>query len=80
MMQAVSDFYYYKDEDVQVLGIPYVGGKIKMLILLPAEKFGLHKLLTNTDGKKLFKYVNEVSWTRVQVLWQNSKFRIFRTK
>ncbi|VDD88737.1 unnamed protein product [Enterobius vermicularis] len=74
MMQAVSDFYYYKDEDVQVLGIPYVGGKIKMLILLPAEKFGLHKLLTNTDGKKLFKYVNEVSWTRVQV--EIPKFRL----
>lgn len=66
-MQKVDNFDYYEDSDVQLLGIPYKGNEVIMYILLPVEKFGLAKLLANTDGKKLLDYMTQTVKTKVQV-------------
>ncbi|VDD88739.1 unnamed protein product [Enterobius vermicularis] len=67
MMHKIDSFDYYSDDSVQVLGIPYEGNEVKMLIFLPVEKFGLTKFLTNIDGKKLLQYMMRTSRTKVEV-------------
>ena len=38
MRQSETRFGYYEDEDVQVLELPYQGGAISMLVVLPADE------------------------------------------
>lgn len=57
MMRVKASFQYYEDSQVQTLGVSYVGEDIRMFILLPKERYGLHKLLTSLNGTKLSMFM-----------------------
>lgn len=45
MMKQVNEkFYYTEDNDVQVLGLPYVTDQLAFYIFLPKQRFGLSQL------------------------------------
>jgi serpin B len=44
MMRQSHDFNYAEDEHAQVLELPYDGGGVSMLVILPRERDGLGKL------------------------------------
>ncbi|VDN24085.1 unnamed protein product, partial [Gongylonema pulchrum] len=67
MMAMKEKFSYYEDDDVQVLGMPYVGGQTQMHIILPQRRFGLADFEQNLTGKKLLSYVQRSCVTEVEV-------------
>jgi serpin B len=46
-------FVYYSDKDLQAIELPYKGGAISMLVLLPAEKQGLSRVENLLTREKL---------------------------
>lgn len=56
-MHVTSNFIYSEDGQARVLGLPYVGQELFMFVILPKERFGLQKLLSSLNGKKLAQYV-----------------------
>jgi serpin B len=44
LMTQKGDFSYGKNEDMQLLALPYVGDRLSMIVLLPNEVDGLSKL------------------------------------
>ncbi|MFP4041808.1 MAG: serpin family protein [Bacteroidales bacterium] len=65
---------YYKDNLAEVLEIPYSGGEISMLIVLPHETYGMEKLESKLDRSLYEKYNQELS--RKQVELSLPKFNI----
>ncbi len=44
LMRQTNNFYYAEDDAVQILQLPYKGGRMAMVIVLPREKDGLAQL------------------------------------
>uniref|UniRef100_A0A183D381 SERPIN domain-containing protein n=1 Tax=Gongylonema pulchrum TaxID=637853 RepID=A0A183D381_9BILA len=68
MMAMKEKFSYYEDDDVKVLGMPYVGDQTQMFIILPQRRFGLADVEQNLTGKKLLSYVQRSCDTEVEVI------------
>jgi serpin B len=52
-MHQTGTFNYMKDEDLQVLELPYVGGRLSMIILLPTEVAGLPAMEKSLTAENL---------------------------
>ncbi|VDK31418.1 unnamed protein product [Gongylonema pulchrum] len=57
MMSQSSFFYFFEDSEVKVLGLPYEGEAVYMVILLPKNQFGLANFEKNLNGRKLLDYI-----------------------
>jgi serpin B len=51
MMTQTNDFYYYEDDAVQIIDLPYGDGDYAMTVILPASGKGVDALLTNLDSE-----------------------------
>lgn len=67
MMHQTHKFIYHEAEEFQLLGLPYVGEKVLMFVLLPKERFGLRQMLANLDGQKLLELVQFDEQEEVEV-------------
>ncbi|VDK57634.1 unnamed protein product [Gongylonema pulchrum] len=61
MMQMMTYFPYYKDSEVQVLGMPYADDEVHMYIVLPRKQFGLVEIEQKLTGKQLLAYIEKCS-------------------
>jgi serine protease inhibitor len=52
---------------VQLLGMPYVGGEMSMFVLLPKQRFGLDKLLAGINRATLLEWIQKRQKLEVQV-------------
>ena len=63
MMHRTGEYGYLEDTDFQALRLPYAGGKLSMIILLPHRRDGLPELEKELTPEKLSdsfaKFVNE---------------------
>jgi len=70
MNQNDADFYYYEDENVQVLGLPFVpendDREVIMYIILPVKPFGLAEIVSNMTIDIFQKWLKNGQLTRVQ--------------
>lgn len=66
-MHLTSDFIYFDDDGIQVLGLPYAGEETYMFIILPDERFGLQAVLKKLSGKKLAELVANRETHEVEV-------------
>jgi serpin B len=57
LMTQKGDFSYGKNEDMQLLALPYVGDNLSMLVLLPNEVDGLSKLETTLTEDTLASWL-----------------------
>ena len=73
MMYQKNTFNYYKNDDLQLLEIPYKGDKVSMVIILP--KVGKFKTVENMmDEKKLQEWLKNAMKTEVKVYIPRFKF------
>lgn len=62
MMEAKNDeFYYARDEDVKILGIPFKDETMFMYFILPIKRFGLNQIEKNLNGNRLLALFDEAS-------------------
>lgn len=61
MMNIWAKFPYYENEELQVLGLPYVGDEVLMYIVLPQQQFGLADVEKKLTGKQLLAYIEQCS-------------------
>lgn len=63
-----KEYYCYsEDDEAQVLCLDYKGNEVIFVAILPKERYGLQKLLTDLSGKKLLGYVGNRECTTVIV-------------
>lgn len=68
MMSQKCTFRYLADGDVQVLELPYRGGGISMLVLLPSGPDGLPRLEQQLSSEKLDRWTSSLEPANVDVL------------
>ena len=66
-MHQVSSFAYAESTDVQAVELPYVGGEVSMVIILPKENGGLKKLESSMSSATLSPLLQKLSATRVAI-------------
>ena len=68
MMSQKSTFRHLADGDIQVLELPYRGGDISMLVLLPAGRDGLGRLEGQLTSENLNRWTSRLELANVDVL------------
>uniref|UniRef100_A0A914IDR1 Serpin domain-containing protein n=1 Tax=Globodera rostochiensis TaxID=31243 RepID=A0A914IDR1_GLORO len=74
MMQMQQQFIYAEENNFKMLGMPYVGEKAHLFILLPNANDGLEYLLNELKGAKLMELIENSATTEVKVILP--KFKI----
>jgi len=67
MMHQKKGFGYWADKDLQVLEMPYVGGDLSMLVLLPTRVDGLSQLEKRLNIENLRKWTIRLRWKTVDI-------------
>ncbi len=67
MMHQKHSFHYAENETLQVLGLPYAGKKLSMVILLPKERDGLNRLEALLTAAQLQEWTGNLEETEVKV-------------
>lgn len=75
MMLLRAKVPYYEDSTVQVVKLPYIGGEVEMVIILPKIRFGLLKIRETMTGKHLIEYIQNAKQTDVEVSYKVSFFQ-----
>jgi serpin B len=68
LMRQKARFGYRGTDDIQVLELPYVGGDLSMLVLLPRERDGLPALEAALTTDNLALWTQRLHATEVQVV------------
>ncbi len=67
MMYQEERLSYHEDEDVQLLGMPYAGGALSMVVLLPKTNDGLAALERKLGAAKVDQWVSSMHPRKVRV-------------
>uniref|UniRef100_A0A914IBF9 Serpin domain-containing protein n=1 Tax=Globodera rostochiensis TaxID=31243 RepID=A0A914IBF9_GLORO len=68
MQQTENEFIYVEQNNFKMLGMPYVGKKAQLFILLPNANDGLENLLNELKGAKLMELAQNSASTKVEVI------------
>ncbi|MFH1090251.1 MAG: serpin family protein, partial [Pseudomonadota bacterium] len=74
MMHQTAEFKYAENDKVQILEMPYAGGDLAMLILLPHSELGMAGLERIMTTKKIESWTGSLSKNKVEVFLP--KFRL----
>jgi serpin B len=74
MMRQIEYFSYAETDDGQILELPYVGGDLSMVVVLPKQTDGLPKLEQTTMAGRLDEWIAGFESRRVEVFLP--KFKI----
>jgi serpin B len=67
MMMQKASFLHGRYPGVQVLSLPYAGGDLSMVVLLPENPDGLSALETELSAEKLGRWINALSSSEMRV-------------
>jgi len=80
MMTQTQQFGYYENNKFQMLGLPYVGNKLSMILLLPLKVDGLAELEKTLTMANLQRWIARLFEMEVEVILPkfqlNSQFRL----
>jgi len=65
MMKQIGRFPFYETDDVQILAMPYLGGKVQMIVVLPKAGFSLQGVVWKIAH--LYDWVAHFESRRVEV-------------
>lgn len=74
MMRTNAWFMYMENDDFQALELPYQGGELSMVILLPREIDGLSDFETSLMDKNLSSWVRMLQYVEVEVTLPKFRF------
>ena len=74
MMSQTAEFRYGKNDTLQVLELPYAGGGLSMLVLLPVEVEGLSRVEAELNAENLHRWTHQLS--KREVIVQLPKFKM----
>lgn len=74
MMRQLEHFSYTETDDAQILELPYVGGDLAMVVLLPEQADGLAHLEQTATAERLEQWIAEYESRRVEIFLP--KFKI----
>ncbi|XP_071041574.1 uncharacterized protein [Parasteatoda tepidariorum] len=77
-MQVIHSFPYLEDDTYQALLLPYIGGNIGLLILLPKQQNGLSSLEKNMTPDNIVNVLNQLQSQKTMVLLPKFKFQYYR--
>jgi serpin B len=69
MMSQTEELLYAEPRGLQVLALPYVGGELSMVVLLPSSKRGIELLEKSMTATKLLKWMDDLESREVNVLF-----------
>jgi len=73
LMSQIESFQYGEGEDYQAIALPYVGGEMEMVILLPSEgRFEDFEMSLNTE--KVDEILNNIQFTEVSLTLPKFEF------
>lgn len=67
MMRQIEHFSYTETDDAQVVELPYVGGDLSMVVMLPKQNDGLADLEQTITARSLDQWVAEAKLRRVEL-------------
>jgi serpin B len=67
MMCRYADFLYKEEENMQLLELPYKGGRVSMMVMLPRDRRGLPGLETTFTRADLQKFLSGMTEKKIQV-------------
>lgn len=67
MMKLTAMFKYFEDEEVQILQLPYAGGRFSMVIVLPKKSVKLSDVEKRFSLQKLMHWLQSLEVLEVQV-------------
>ena len=67
MMRGTIDLRYVESADYQAVELPYNGGELAMLIVLPVERFGLREVERSASEQELEVLLNHLEPRHMQV-------------
>ncbi len=73
MMYMKGDFKYWGDEDLQVIELPYKGGHLSMVVVLPKEAGGLAAVEKELTVEKLNGWLKDLRKREVSVYFPKFK-------
>ena len=73
LMHQTAKFGYLETPEFQVLELPYKGGSLSMVVLLPADAAGLKALEGRLSEKELTGWLGRLKETKVEVYLPNFK-------
>ena len=76
LMRQTKRFNYAESDNCQILELPYKGGKLSMLVLLPVNRTpaGLKELENNLTNEQITKWKTQLKKVEVQVFFPRFKF------
>lgn len=74
MMRQLEHFSYTETDDAQILELPYVGGDLAMVVVLPKQIDGLALLEQTATAERLDQWIAEYESRRVEIFLP--KFKI----
>ncbi|XP_042901649.2 iripin-3-like [Parasteatoda tepidariorum] len=77
-MQVIHSFPYFKGNNYQALLLPYIGGNIGLLILLPQQKNGLACLEKSMTPDNIVNVLSKLQSQKTMVLLPKFKFQYYR--
>ncbi|HTV40706.1 MAG TPA: serpin family protein [Candidatus Sulfotelmatobacter sp.] len=75
LMEQTEDFGYAEFPDLQVLEMPYAGGQISMVVLLPRDVDGLTNLEAHLTPANLKSWMSPLGRQKVHVFFPRFTFR-----
>ncbi len=75
MMVQKGSFPYYGNEKIQVLELPYVGGNLSMIILLPVNRDGLPELERHLGAQALNRWLSRLRKRDIRVYFPRFKLK-----
>ncbi len=69
-MMTISnkEFLYTANDEMQVLGLPYAGSELSMIIILPKKKRGLLEIEKTIDADSIDAIVKRMQKTRIEIM------------
>ncbi len=68
MMKLTADFNYFEDEKVQILELPYAGGNLSMIVVLPKRGVRLSEVEKDLSLEKFQGWLRNLRNRRVEVM------------
>jgi serpin B len=67
MMHQSSRLPYHESDEAQVLGLPYEGDHLSMIVVLPKARYGLAKVEAGLSAKQLKQWAEDMEKQKVEV-------------